>query len=39
MAKQSVKNYLRLDKISRTAHSESAVHGTEVLLAGQFVDL
>lgn len=39
MAKQSVKNYLRLDKISRTAHSESAVHGTEALLAGQFVDL
>ena len=39
MAKQSVKNYLRLDKISRTAHSESAVHGTEALLAGQFVEL
>lgn len=39
MAKQSVKNYLRLDKISRTAHSESAVHGTDALLAGQFVEL
>lgn len=39
MAKQSVKNYLRLDKIPRTEHSESAVHGEDTLLAGQFINL
>lgn len=39
MAKQSVKNYLRLDKIPRTEHSESAVHGDDTLLAGQFINL
>lgn len=39
MAKQSVKNYLRLDKIPRTEHSESAVHETEALLAGHWVEL
>jgi len=39
MAKQSLKNYLRLDKIPRTEHSESVVHEAEALLAGHWVTL
>lgn len=39
MAKQDVKNYLRLDKIPRTGHSESAVHEDKPLLAGHWVTL
>lgn len=39
MAKQSVKNYLRLDKIPATEHNESVVHETEALLAGHWVNL
>lgn len=33
------KNYIRLDKVSKTAHYESVAHETEELLAGQFITL
>lgn len=39
MAKQSTKNFVRLDKVPVTAHYESIVSDTDAVLAGQFVKL